>query len=91
MSTSSISDPTDASLHYAVREDLPADLPHLTKGRHSSSSQKAFTDHLIHDNDSIFSSELDRKIADLGIHVLRTPFRVPVSNCYCEQLVGTFR
>ena len=47
--------------------------------------------YLIHDNDSIFSRELDGKIADLGIRVLRTPVGVPVANCYCERLVGTLR
>jgi transposase InsO family protein len=47
--------------------------------------------YLIHDNDSIFSRELDRQIADLGITILRTPIRAPLANCYCERLVGTLR
>jgi len=47
--------------------------------------------YLIHDNDSIFSRELDNKIADLGVTVMRTPLRSPLANCYCERLVGTLR
>jgi transposase InsO family protein len=47
--------------------------------------------YLIHDNDSIFSRDLDGKIGDLGISILRTPVRAPLANCYCERLVGTLR
>ena len=47
--------------------------------------------YLIHDNDSIFSGELDRQIADLGITILRTPLRSPLANSRCERLVGTLR
>jgi putative transposase len=47
--------------------------------------------YLIHDNDGVFSAELDRQIADLGMSVLRTPVRAPLANCYCERLVGTLR
>jgi putative transposase len=47
--------------------------------------------YLIHDNDRIFSRELDRQIADLGVSILRTPLRSPLANCYCERLVGTLR
>ena len=47
--------------------------------------------HLIHDNDSIFSRELDARIADLGVNVLRTPLRSPLANCYCERLLGALR
>jgi transposase InsO family protein len=47
--------------------------------------------YLIHDNDSIFSRDLDGKIGDLGISIMRTPVRAPLANCYCERLVGTLR
>ena len=47
--------------------------------------------YLIHDNDSIFSAELDNRLADLGISILRTPYRSPQANCYCERLIGTLR
>ena len=46
---------------------------------------------LIHDRDSIFSAELDRQVATLGLRVLRTPVRAPQANAYCERLVGTIR
>jgi transposase InsO family protein len=47
--------------------------------------------YLIHDNDSIFSRELDSRITDLGITILRTPLRSPLANSRCERLVGTLR
>lgn len=47
--------------------------------------------YLIQDNDSIFSRELDARIADLGISVMRTPLRSPRANCNFEKLVGTLR
>lgn len=45
---------------------------------------------LIHDRDSIFSSELDEELkSSFGLRVLRTPARAPKANAYCERLVGT--
>ena len=46
---------------------------------------------LIHDRDRIFSQELDRGVADMGVRVLRTPPRAPQANAVCERLVGTIR
>ncbi len=46
---------------------------------------------LIHDRDSIFSSDLDRELESFGFRVLRTPVRAPQANAYCERLVGTLR
>lgn len=46
---------------------------------------------LIHDRDSIFSADLDRKLETFGLRVLRTPVRAPQANAYCERLVGTLR
>jgi transposase InsO family protein len=46
---------------------------------------------LIHDRDSIFSSHVDDMINGLGLEVLRTPFRAPRANSFCERLVGTIR
>jgi putative transposase len=47
---------------------------------------------LIHDRDSIFSSELDEALqSSFGLRVLRTPVRAPKANAYCERLVGTIR
>jgi hypothetical protein len=47
---------------------------------------------LLHDRDSIFSSELDKELeCTFGVRVLRTPVRAPQANAYCERLVGTVR
>jgi transposase InsO family protein len=47
---------------------------------------------LIHDRDSIFSSELDEELQrSFGLRVLRTPVRAPKANAYCERLIGTIR
>ena len=46
---------------------------------------------IIHDRDSIYSTELNAAVRSLGINVLRTPFRAPQANAFCERLVGTIR
>ena len=46
---------------------------------------------VIHDRDSIFSPELDKAVADMGVRILRTPVRAPKANSVCERLVGTLR
>src|SRR6202163_363605 len=46
---------------------------------------------LIHDRDSIFSLELDKAVAAMGVRVLRTPPRAPKANAACERVVGTTR
>ncbi len=40
---------------------------------------------LIHDRDSIFSTEVDETTDNLGVKVLRTPVRAPQANAYCER------
>jgi len=59
-----------------LREALPDDHPY------------AF---LLHDRDSIFSLDLDKAAADLGVRVLRTPPRAPQANAVCERVIGTIR
>src|SRR6201993_753792 len=44
---------------------------------------------LIHDRDTIFSSELDAEVK--SSFVLRTPVRAPRANAYCERLMVTVR
>src|SRR5512136_519685 len=44
---------------------------------------------LIHDRDSIYSRELDHAVRDMGVRVLKTPFRSPQANSYCERLIGS--
>jgi len=46
---------------------------------------------LIHDRDQIYPQELDRLIEDWGVKVLKTPFRSPQANSYCERLIGSLR
>ena len=46
---------------------------------------------LIHDRDSIFSTEVDEELQAFGLKVLRTPVRAPKANAYCERLMGTIR
>ena len=46
---------------------------------------------LIHDGDSIFSTEVDDELTAFGLKVLRTPVQAPNANAYCERLMGTIR
>jgi putative transposase len=46
---------------------------------------------LIHDRDSIYCQELDLAVRDMGVRVLKTPFRSPQANSYCERLIGSLR
>jgi putative transposase len=46
---------------------------------------------LIHDRDSIFSAAVDEALQGFGIRVLKTSFRAPKANAYCERLFGTIR
>src|SRR5215813_12058609 len=52
-------------------------------------------DHLyrfvIHDRDSMFSTDLDKAVTDLGVRILRTPVRAPQANSVCERFGGTLR
>jgi transposase InsO family protein len=46
---------------------------------------------VIHDRDRIYSSEFDSALKAMGLEILKTPFRAPQANAFCERLVGTFR
>lgn len=46
---------------------------------------------VLHDRDSIYSNDLDSSLKATGIRVLRTPYRAPQANAFCERLVGTMR
>src|SRR5262245_39021060 len=46
---------------------------------------------VIHDRDSIYSRELDSSLRTLGLRVLRTPYRSPQANAFCERLIGSAR
>jgi putative transposase len=46
---------------------------------------------VLHDRDSIFAATVDRAIASMGRHVLKTPVRTPQANAFCERLISTVR
>ena len=46
---------------------------------------------LIHDRDTIYSSELDSALTAMGLSILITPFRALQANAYYERLVGSVR
>jgi transposase InsO family protein len=46
---------------------------------------------LIHDRDSIYSSDLDSALRAMDLRILKTPFRAPQANAFCERLIGTIR
>jgi putative transposase len=46
---------------------------------------------VIHDRDRIYAKELDSSLRSLGLRVLRTPYRSPQANAYCERLIGSAR
>ena len=46
---------------------------------------------LIHDRDSIYSSDFDSGLKVMGLKILKTPFRAPQANAFCERLIGTTR
>src|SRR5437867_12884406 len=46
---------------------------------------------IIHDRDSIYSRNLDSSLRTLGLRVLKTPYRSPQANAFCERLIGSAR
>jgi putative transposase len=46
---------------------------------------------IIHDRDSIYSGELDSSLRTFGLTILRTPYRSPQANAFCERLIGSAR
>ncbi len=47
--------------------------------------------YLIHDRDGIYSQELDSALKAMSMRILKTPFRAPQANTYCDRLVGSIR
>ena len=45
----------------------------------------------IHDRDSIYSPELDAALKAMGLKILKTPYRAPQANAYCERVLGSIR
>ena len=46
---------------------------------------------LVHDRDNIYSSAFDSAVEAMGLSILKTPFRAPQANAFCERLVGSIR
>ena len=46
---------------------------------------------LIHDRDRIYSEELDASLKSFGVTALKTPYKSPQSNAFCERLIGSAR
>jgi len=46
---------------------------------------------LVHDRDSIYSSAFDSAVEAMGVSILKTPFRAPQANAFCERLIGSIR
>jgi len=46
---------------------------------------------LIHDRDSIYSTDFDAGLKAMALRILKTPYRAPGANAFCERLIGTVR
>jgi len=46
---------------------------------------------LIHDRSGIFSKEFDATASNMGLRVIKTPYRSPQANSICERAIGTVR
>ena len=68
--------PTASWTRQQFREAIPADHTYRM---------------LIHDRDTLFSKDVDQGVRHMGLHVVKTPVRVPVANAICERLIGTLR
>jgi transposase InsO family protein len=68
--------PTDAWVAQQLREATP---------------ERAAPAYLIRDNDSKFGPDFARVAAVSGIEILRTPYRAPRANAYCERFIGSVR
>ena len=68
--------PTTKWTIQQFREAIPTDHPYRI---------------LIHDRDTIFSKAVDQSVGHLGLHVVKTPARMPVANSICERVLGSLR
>ena len=47
--------------------------------------------YLLRDNDSIYGADFSRRVYNAGIKQVRTSFRSPWQNAYCERVIGSIR
>jgi hypothetical protein len=78
------------TFHFNVTEHPTADWT-LQQTPGSASWRREDCKFLLHDRHKIFSASLDEEVESWGIHVLRSPVRMPTANEYCERLIGSIR
>ncbi len=76
-------------LHFNVTAHPSADWT-LQQFREAITGEQPYR-FVIHDRDSIYSPDLDSAVTSMGVRVLKTPFRAPQANAFCERLIGTMR
>jgi transposase InsO family protein len=76
-------------LHFNLTAHPTAEWT-LQQFRDAISGEEAYR-FLIHDRDRIYSQELDSALKAMGLRILKTPYRAPQANAYCERLVGSTR
>jgi len=80
---------TDRITHFNATTHPTADWT-LQQFREVITGEKAHR-FVIHDRDTIYSPELGSALKAMGLSILKTPFRAPQANAFCERLVGTIR
>ena len=78
---------TPASLQCHRASDFRVD-PAAATGSSPGDQDYKF---LLHDRHKTFSATLDETVESWGIHVLRSPVRMPTANAHCERLIGSIR
>src|SRR5215470_11256791 len=81
--------PTRRLLHFNVTRHPTADWT-LQQFRECVTGDEEYR-FVIHDRDSIYSKDLDASLKALGLVVLKTPYKSPQANSFCERLIGTAR
>jgi len=76
-------------LHYNVTAHPTAEWT-LQQFREALAGDHSYR-FVLHDQDSIFSRELDQSVTAMGVRVLQTPVRAPKANSICERFGGTLR
>jgi putative transposase len=76
-------------LHFNVTRHPTADWT-LQQFRECVTGDEGYR-FVIHDRDNIYSNELDVSLKTLGLTILKTPYKSPQANSFCERLIGTAR
>jgi putative transposase len=76
-------------LHFNVTQHPTAEWT-LQQFRECVSGDEGYR-FVIHDRDRIYSQDLDQSLKSLGLTVLKTPYKSPQANAFCERLIGSAR